>query len=337
MVSDDIFKSLNMTHSSYSQPPDTTFGLIPINESASGWSVPQGDESPWATSQILSEKRNSADFYHSAGSVFTSTNDLARAGRSILGSSLLSPAQTRRWLKPVTHTSDPYESVGHPWEILRIQDPDNRITDLYTKDGDVGLYSTSLILSPDHNIGLTVLVGGTGSDQERTTLVNSLINGFLPAIEDEARQQASNRFSGTYIASGNSSKTSFIIATDDRPGLGLFNATTINGTPLQLIAESQGLGSKNQTLSVRLYPTGLKTTATTADGKGTYTSRMSFRATFEALPQPFIRGWCQTWVSLDGFLYGGVGADEFVFGFAEGGDVAYVDWRALRERLVKSG
>lgn len=237
----------------------------------------------------------------------------------------------------MTHTSDPYESVGHPWEILRVQDPNNRITDLYTKDGDVGLYSTSLILSPDHNIGLTVLAAGTGSDQERTRLVNSLITRFLPAIEDEARQRASNRFSGTYTASGNSSKTSFIITMDDRPGLGLFNATTINGTPLQLIAESQGLGSKIQTLSVRLYPTGLKTTAMTADGKGTCTSRISFRATFEALPQPSIRGWCQSWVSLDGNLYGGVGADQFVFGFAEGGDVAYVDWRALRERLVKGG
>ena len=75
----------------------------------------------------------------------------------------------------------------------------------------------------------------------------------------------------------------------------------------------------------------------TADGKGTYTSRISFRATFEALPQPSIRERCQSWVSLDGNLYGGVGADQFAFGFAEGGDVAYVDWRVLRERLVKGG
>lgn len=262
---------------------------------------------------------------------------MARAGRSILRSSLLSPAQTRRWLKPVTHTSDPYQSVGHPWEILRVQDPNNRVTDLYTKIGDIGAYSASLILSPDHNIGLTVLVAGTGSGQTRTALRNSLIDTFLPAIEDEARQQAAHIFSGTYIAPGNNSKTSFTIATDDRPGLGLFNATTIKGAPLQLLAESEGLGSKDQTLSVRLYPTGLTTTATTANGNGTYTSRMSFRATFEALPQPSSIGWCQTWVMLDGILYGGVGTEEFVFGFTEGGDVAYVEWRALRERLVKSG
>lgn len=237
----------------------------------------------------------------------------------------------------MTHTSDPYQSVGHPWEILRVQDTNNRITDLYNKDGDIGLYSSELVLSPDHNIGITILVAGTGSSQQRTTLKNSLIDIFLPAVEEEARHQASDRFAGSYIASANSSKSSFTIATDDRPGLGLFNATTINGTPLAVIAQSIGIGSGNQTLSVRLYPTGLKTTAMRGDGDGTYTSRMSFRATFEALPQPSNRGWCQTWTALDGELYGGVGVDEFVFGFSEEGDVAYVEWNALRERLIKSG
>lgn len=145
-------------------------------------------------------------------------------------------------------------------------------------------------------------------------LKNSLMNTFLPAVEDEARQQASDRFSGIYISPGNTSKTSFAIATDDHPGLGLFNATTINGTPLQLIAESQGLGGANKTLSVRLYPTRLKTTATTVDKKGVYTSRMSFRATFEALRQSSGMGWCQTWESTDGNMYGGVGIEEFVLG-----------------------
>jgi len=110
-------------------------------------------------------------------------------------------------------------------------------------------------------------------------------------VEEEARQQASNRFAGTYVAAENASKSSFTIATDNRPGLGLFNMTTMNGTPLQTIAGSEGIGSGNETFSVRLYPTGLKTTAPTAGGtKGTYTTRMSFRAIFESLPQAFGRG-----------------------------------------------
>lgn len=46
MVLDDIFRPLNMTHSSYSQPQNTTFGVIPINESTSQWSVSLGDEAP---------------------------------------------------------------------------------------------------------------------------------------------------------------------------------------------------------------------------------------------------------------------------------------------------
>ena len=112
-------------------------------------------------------------------------------------------------------------------------------------------------------------------------------------MEAEARQQASTHFAGTYTAASNASNSSFTITTDDSPGLGLFNITTLNGTPLQTIADSLGLGSANQTLSVRLYPTGLKTA-----------TRMSFRATLEALPQVMNRGWCQTWVELDGELFG---------------------------------
>lgn len=51
MISDDIFKPLDMMHSSYSEPPDTTLGVIPISETASWWSSPEGDESPWAKPQ----------------------------------------------------------------------------------------------------------------------------------------------------------------------------------------------------------------------------------------------------------------------------------------------
>ena len=276
------------------------------------------------------------NFNLSGGSIYSSTNDLVRSGRSILTSSLLPAAQTRRWLKPVTHTSDPFESVGPPWEILRIQSPNNLVTDLYTKDGDIGLYSSSLILSPDHNIGFTVLTAGTGSGQTRGTLKDSLIDYILPAVEEEGRQQASKRFAGTYTAAGNSSKSTLTIATDDRPGIGIFNATTLDGTTLETIARSQGIGSGNQTFSVRLYPTGLETEVPTADGQGMYTSRASFRATFEAIPQPFGIGWCNTWVLLDNAMYGGIGLDEFIFGFAEGGTVEYVEWRALREKLTRS-
>ena len=47
MLSDDIFKPLNMTHSSYSQPANTTFAVIPFNESASDWSFDLGTDSPY--------------------------------------------------------------------------------------------------------------------------------------------------------------------------------------------------------------------------------------------------------------------------------------------------
>lgn len=60
---------------------------------------------------------------------------------------------------------------------------------------------------------------------------------------------------------------------------------------------------------------------------------MSFRATFE----PVGLGSCKTWVAVDGGLYGGVAADEVVFGLSGRGEVVFVGWRALRERLVRRG
>lgn len=65
--------------------------------------------------------------------------DLRTVGRSILSSTLLTAAQTRRWLKPLTFTSDTNVSVGAPWEIVRAPGLTHS-SYLYTKSGDIGLY-----------------------------------------------------------------------------------------------------------------------------------------------------------------------------------------------------
>ena len=124
---------------------------------------------------------------------------------------------------------------------------------------------------------------------------------FLPAIVEEARQQASLGFTGTYSAppgtntSSNTNGTSpnlsaLTITTDARPGLAASNITSLSGLTLAAI-----LGAPEpSSFSVRLYPTGLRTVARAADGKGTYTKRMSFRATFEVLPRSDGLGACET-------------------------------------------
>lgn len=64
-----------------------------------------------------------------------SLKDISTLGKSILGSDLISKAQTRRWFKPKSHLADTSKAVGMPWEIERVQ-VGERFVELYTKDGD---------------------------------------------------------------------------------------------------------------------------------------------------------------------------------------------------------
>src|ERR1700761_4052160 len=92
--------------------------------------------------------------------MFSSLHDLSLAGASLLSSSLLSPAQARRWLKPVTHTSSTSFSVGRPWEITMVPPSasgDRPAVEIYGKEGNLGHYSAYLALIPDYQVGLAVL------------------------------------------------------------------------------------------------------------------------------------------------------------------------------------
>jgi hypothetical protein len=84
-------------------------------------------------------------------------------GQSILKSTLLTPLQTRRWLKPATLASDIKETVGYPWGIRRItlndSQPYNIITS-YNKGGGIGSYYSDLTLIPELGIGFSVLIAG---------------------------------------------------------------------------------------------------------------------------------------------------------------------------------
>ncbi|RYP74952.1 hypothetical protein DL770_007505 [Monosporascus sp. CRB-9-2] len=70
------------------------------------------------------------------------------------GDKLLSPVQTRRWLKPVTFTSSAGMFIGGPWGILRADNitPDERLVKFYTKGGDVGTYHAMLCPVPDYDL-----------------------------------------------------------------------------------------------------------------------------------------------------------------------------------------
>ena len=71
------------------------------------------------------------------GGIYSSPSDMVKLGQSILNNTQLSPASTRKWLKPWAHTAVWQQAVGLAWEIARWP-VDDRIVEVYTKQGDLG-------------------------------------------------------------------------------------------------------------------------------------------------------------------------------------------------------
>jgi hypothetical protein len=268
--------------------------------------------------------------------MYSSTNDLLVLGSAILKSTLLSPAQTRRWMKPVTHTSSITASVGAPWEIFRV--PTKRgVIDLYTKRGDVGVYAGIIVLCPVYDIGFTILSAAAResiADASVTVLADIITQTLLPAVEAAAKDNAASTFAGTYKATnGINSSITFIV--DDGPGLRVQQWVS-NGTDVleKYLVLNQATGD-GLTTSVRLYPTNLQS----FNSQRGFVDKMAFRAVFEVFPKNVDTGAfsqnCATWDVVDDIMYGSIAIDEFLFQFNQAGDAISVEPRIFRITLLK--
>lgn len=123
MITNDVFCPLGMDDSSYTLANNSR-GIIPGSLEDSLWPAPLGDAG-------------------ATGGMYSSSRDLVKLGQSILNNTQLSPASTRRWLKPWAHTAVWQQAMGLAWEITRWP-VDDRIVDVYTKQGDFGAYRSSM-------------------------------------------------------------------------------------------------------------------------------------------------------------------------------------------------
>lgn len=320
-ISTNILSALNMTSSSYTTKP-VLGGVIPGgDESAVGWDYDLGPTSP-------------------SGSMYCSTSDMIKAGRAILKSTTMTPAQTRRWLKPMSQTGVLGSAVGAPWEIRNIMLESGRLSQIYTKQGDLGGYRAALVLSPEHELGAVVFSAGTMSSNSaavRETLMNAAGAAFLPMAEQQARLEVRVNFVGTYVDEATNSSVVITVGEGpDAPG-GLSVNSLISHSVEVIGPASPFLQIYGAGASARLFPTLLKTVARAADGSA-YTSRMGFRASFydavgemNALQDPGL----MQWTSLGAPTYGARTLDDWVFEMDEDGKAEAVDITMLRLKLVR--
>jgi hypothetical protein len=303
----DLVEPLGLNGTYYGTPPNADNGFVPFNTTISWWDFDMLDGS-------------------AAGGAYSTINDMRKVGKAILNSTLLSPAQTRRWMKPAAFTANPNEAVGHPWEIIRA--PGNPVSWAYTKGGGIGLYSSVLVLIPELDIGMTVLAAGNNLSYQTSNAAEIVVTNFLLAIWDQAVNETSTVYAGTY-ADDASNSTITVETTSD--GEGLHVSQFIVGGQ-DMIAVVGQIISVLPTL--RLYPMGLSTT-------GVNGTTVSWRAIFDT-PAPYSSGSftsnCVDWTLLDVATYGGIGLDEFLFVLDNSGQTALsIQWRIAGEGLPKEG
>ncbi|EED23038.1 penicillin-binding protein, putative [Talaromyces stipitatus ATCC 10500] len=307
-----IYKKLGMTSTSPTAPGSNANTIIPYNTTFSAFDYELGLAGP-------------------SGGQYTSTKDLATFGRAILKSTLMPSYVTRRWLKPVTFTSQLLKSVGAPWEIQRYLLPANtiinasHIVDMYSKSGDIGAYSTFFGVVPDFGVGLSVLAAGVNPHTQISPVRDTVVEIFYQAAEASAKEQARRAFTGTFQATNINS--SITLGVDGGPGV-VIQEWISNGTNF---LQNAYLASYDD---FRLYPTEL---SVEADSITYYTYHLNFLASDgEPAKGDFWSYNNDYWLFLDALIYKNLATDDFIIGFDKDGIVQSVQSAALRVSMSRS-
>ncbi|ENH69818.1 Beta-lactamase-like protein 2 [Fusarium oxysporum f. sp. cubense race 1] len=281
-IKKEIWDPTGMKNTFYKKPDDS-LGFIPVDDE--WWNATLGYGDP-------------------AGEYYSSINDIMAFGDAVLKSKLLSPAETRKWLKPATSTSSRGILLGEPWEIFRADNvtKDGHLIEFYTKAGDITTYHSLMVLIPDYNLTVTLFNAGpevTGGLLQ--TLFTEIAKELLPAVEEAGKDESAKIYGGTYI--DDKTNSTLTLSVDDEPGFHITN-WTVRGIDIA--------GTPPGQVRFRLYPTGLQ-----SDTESSW--RMMFTAGSEQDNEDTnaLLAWpdgnCNTWASLDRIVYQLLSHDHFVF------------------------
>jgi len=277
------------------------------------------------------------------GGYYSSLTDLTTIGRSILNSTLLSHLDTRRWLRPISHTSSLSFSMGAPWEIIRASIPvttakqteTTRNVDSYTKQGGGDTYTSLLGLSPDHDMGISILTAGPVSGATMIAIRELFVNVWLPAAEQAARDQAVNNYVGKYSLGSEDDQKSYSVAEvsidPDEPAVYLSKLVS-NGTDVMALlrANTQSIVGDGE-MRVWLYPMGL----VSKSGRCGQT-RTAFRGVIGLAGKKAVDG-CASWAEGDRLRWGNYPADLVVFEAGADGRAKGLELPIIGATLQRAG
>ena len=220
-------------------------------------------------------------------------------------------------------------------------------TDLYTKSGDLGRYSSIIVLAPDHGIGFSVLaVDGAQVAATVSMLADAVAGALLPAAQEAAKTQAGASYAGVYSSTNNGTvgpATELEIVLDDESlGPGAFGLRVkrwlSEGRDMfasLLLTQSAAAAAQldPSAVAVRLVPIGLESPV-----DGSRAKMVAFRAVFGLAGTPDASDTfslqCASWTTVDALEYAGRPLDGFLFR-VEGGKAVGFGVRALGVEMAR--
>ncbi|KAL8792226.1 MAG: hypothetical protein Q9195_005182 [Heterodermia aff. obscurata] len=302
-LSASILEPLDMHHTTVERPKDS-MGVIPAM--TNDWTYIAGAYDP-------------------TGGLYSTVNDLSIFMRAILNSELLDRSTTNAWFKPRSWSSSLHSAYGMPWEIYRttglIPDSDRGVT-LITKGGALYGYYSHIILLPEFDLAITVLVAGESEGRE--WLEKQVLTATTKLVEDIARSQARDRYTGYYKSLQINSSITFEI--NGSSGLTITSWIS-NGTDFML--EYVGIHTGQRDLSqgrIQLVPAGLRRRS---GGEAWHATFVPNKRTADSVIDSCMIN------DVDTVMYGDRSLQEFVFHANNEGEVTEVELPAFRAVLRK--
>lgn len=105
------------------------------------------------------------------------------------------------WLHPASYGYGMSSFIGMPWEIFRsgsiLKNSAKPVT-FVTKSGGLPAYTSIIMIVPEYDLGITILVGGDGRPLSKIRQI--VTEEFIPAVELLAQAQLEEKYAGIYAA-----------------------------------------------------------------------------------------------------------------------------------------
>jgi CubicO group peptidase (beta-lactamase class C family) len=305
-----ILDPIGMSNTSTIKPDDSV-GAIPIGENH--WDYRLGVQAP-------------------TGAIYTSVSDMTLYLQWIL-THYNGITHTLNWIQPASYGTGLNSFYGIPWEIFRttsILSPITRPTTFVTKGGNLDGYASIIILLPEYDIGITILIAGTSALM--SPIREAITVPLVRSLDALAAKSAQSTYTGTYTAINGTLNTTLTLTASASHGLEITNFIS-NGTNVltKLMPYLLEANIADGTWHTQLIPTLLYKNQTSSPPNGELWRALPVKHKTEK--DGVWADFCHT--DEDPAMYAGVPMMEFVFWRDEEGKVVEVELTGFRIKLAR--